>query len=109
MAENTGRFKKGNTIGFDTRVKEGETSPANKYKAEYCEAIIAYFAEPKSEMLYKRSFYKDGTLKSEEPIILPPKYPTFELFAASIGVTRGTLLNWCKENPRDYEETNNGI
>ena len=23
--------------------------------------------------------------------------------------TEGTLLNWCKENPRDYEETNNGI
>lgn len=100
MAEIKGRFKKGNTIGFDTRVKAGETSPANKYKDEYCEAIIAYFAEPKSEILYKRSFYKDGTLKSEEPIILPPKYPTFELFAASIGVVNNTLLNWCKRYPQ---------
>ena len=90
------KFEVGNTMGLNTRAKNGDKL-ASKYNDEYCDAIVAYFAEPKSEMLYKRSYYKDGTLKSEEPIILPPKYPTFELFSASIGVTRGTLYNWCKE------------
>ena len=50
--------------------------------------------------MYERSYYKDGTLKSEKPIILPPKFPTFELFAASIGVVPRTLLNWCEHYPR---------
>ena len=33
-------------------------------------------------------------------MVLPPKLPTIELFAASIGVTHKTLLNWCEQYPR---------
>jgi hypothetical protein len=56
------------------RFEKGNTS-AMKYKAEYCQAMIDYFNDD------------DG-------------YPTFELFAASIGVDRDTLLNWTVDHDR---------
>lgn len=78
-----------------------------KYKEEYCDSIINYFLERANESnnnnLYKRSYYQNGNIKSEEPIVRPPRYPTFELFAISIGVTPYTLLNWCKQYPRFRE------
>ena len=33
-------------------------------------------------------------------MVLAPKFPTFELFATSIGVVPNTLLNWCEKHPR---------
>lgn len=98
-APNGGQFKKDNPIGNETRFCGGNDA-ASKYKDEYCDIIVQYFCEPPREVIYKRSFYQNGNLKSEEPIILPPNFPTFELFAASIGVTAGTLLNWRKDYPR---------
>lgn len=91
---NDGRFKPGNKAG-------------EKYKREYCQMLEEFFAEPESEIMYERSYYNDGTVKSERPIVMPPKFPTFELFAASIGVVPNTLLNWCekhKEFARSYEK-----
>lgn len=46
-----------------------------KYKNEYCEMMLLYF---RNEMIY----------------------PTFELFADSIGVTNDTLLNWREKYAR---------
>lgn len=99
MSKENGRFEKGNEIGKATRFKKKNRASV-KYKDDYCDKILKYFAEPPSEIVYERSYYKDGTLKSEKPIILPPKFPTFELFAASIGVVPNTLLNWCDKHPR---------
>lgn len=97
--DENGRFVPGNLAGLATQAQQGDKL-ACKYKEEYCDSIINYFIEranSTNDNLYKRSYYKDGTIKSEEPIILPPKYPTFELYAISIGVAPNTLLNWCKE------------
>lgn len=94
-----GQFTKGNTVGEETRFNNGNNA-AGKYDDKYCDAIIKYFAEPQHEIVYERSYYKDGTVKSEKPIILPPKFPTFEMFAASIGVTPQTLINWGEKYPR---------
>lgn len=99
MSENNGQFSKGNTTGESTRFKLGNKI-AEKYCEKYADMLVAYFQERPPEYVYKRSYYKDGTLKSEEPILMPPKFPTFELFAASIGVTHKTLLNWCEKHPR---------
>lgn len=44
-------------------------SISTKYRKEYCNAMLEYFKDPEI-------------------------YPTFELFAESIGVTNDTLLNW---------------
>ena len=100
--KNSGQFQRGNEIGKETRFQL-DNILANKYDEKYCIDIINYFSIPKCEIIYERSYYKDGTIKSEKPIVLPPKFPTLELFAASINVTSRTLLNWCEKYPRFSE------
>ena len=75
--ENKGRFKPGNEIGKETRFKIGHNF-SNKYNVSYCEAMLKYFKEE----------------------IEAGHYPTFELFAVSIGVTHDTLLNWKVGHPQ---------
>lgn len=96
---NSGQFKKGNTVGKETRFS-ADNFFASKYKEEYCDLILSFFAEPDIEVIYEESYYQNGNMKSRKPIILPPKYPTFELFAASLGVVPDTLRNWCDTYPR---------
>lgn len=67
-------FKPGNEIGKETRFKENNNF-STKYNDNYCELMLKYFTE------------------SEH-------YPTFELFAETIGVTEQTLQNWCNDRPR---------
>ena len=75
MAENKGQFKKGNTIGMETRFKEGNTFSV-KYKDEYCGKMLEYFTNATD-------------------------FPTFEEFAGKIiGVGEKTLYNWKEEHPR---------
>lgn len=97
---NKGQFEKGNTIGEETRFQKGNKASV-KYREEYCQLLLNFFAVPEREIVYERKYYKDGTLQCETPkIVLPPRFPTFELFAASIGVVPNTLLNWCEKHPR---------
>ena len=64
---------------------------AVKYDEKYCDAIIEYFSvEPMT--LYTGA---DGT-----PRVMPCRYPTFERFAANIGVDHETLTEWTKKYPR---------
>lgn len=63
MSKSNGRFENGNTA-------------ASKYKADYCEQMLAFFKDEDCD------------------------YPTFELFAETIGVTNDTLLNWREKYPR---------
>ena len=92
--ENSGQFKKGNTIGFETRFKGYDPNLVD-YKDEYCDAIYDYFQVRAAQILYEDEYYKDGSVKSHKPkVTLPPQYPTVEGFAASIGVNRHTLKNW---------------
>jgi hypothetical protein len=91
---NSGQFQQGNTIGKETRFKKNN-SVAVKYKDEFCDMLTTFFTERPSEVIYEEEYHKDGTLKKRVPkIILPPKYPTFEAFAVSIGVTSRTLREW---------------
>ncbi len=99
MGDN-GQFKQGNEVGKETRFQKDNQASA-KYKKEYCEQLLTFFTVPEREIVYEKKYYKDGTLQCETPkFVLPPKFPTFELFAASIGVVPNTLLNWCKQHPR---------
>lgn len=96
---NSGQFKKGNTIGKDTRFKAGHDVPS-KFKEEYCEKLIAFFTDAKPEVIYEEFYNSDGTLKGKRPVqVIPAKLPTFEGFAFEIGVTVNTLLNWCEKFP----------
>ncbi len=93
-----GQFVKGNSVGKETRF-EKENAAACKYKDEYCEMLIEYFSQPATRIEYKETYFK-GELSSRTPIVVPNEYPTFEMFAAKIGVTTRTLQNWCEESPR---------
>jgi hypothetical protein len=93
-----GRFKKGNTIGEETRFAK-DNDAASKYKEEYCDQLIEYFNQPSTRIEYKETYFK-GELTGKVPILLPNEYPTFELFAAKLGVTTETLRNWAEHNPR---------
>ncbi len=100
--KNTGQFKKGNEIGKETQF-EKDNQAACKYKPEYCEMLIDYFNQPPTRVEYKETYFK-GELSSRVPIIVPAEYPTFELFAAKLGVSVRTLKNWSEKYPRfaDY-------
>ena len=79
--------------------RQGEGRP-DKYRPEYCDTIIAYFDRPPQQITYKRTYYTDGGIKSEEPIILAEQLPTFQGFAHEIGVDVTTLLEWCEKYPQ---------
>lgn len=96
--KNTGQFKKGNKVGEETQF-EKDNKAACKYKPEYCEKLIDYFNQPATRVEYKETYYK-GELNARIPIVMPAEYPTFELFAAMLGVSVRTLKNWCDKYPR---------
>ena len=72
--------------------------PAN-YTPEYCDLLIEYFLNRPQVVEFKKNYYKDGTLKSEEPVTVPPSYPTFQGFAMSINTTAKTLWDWKEKYP----------
>ena len=65
-----------------------------KYQAAYCEKIIDYFRVEPQQVEYKRTYYADGSIKSEEPVTVGAQFPTFQGFADSIGVDMSTLTEW---------------
>lgn len=93
-----GQFVKGNSVGKDTQFDK-DNAAACKFKEEYCDMLLAFFNKPATRVVYKEKFWK-GELTERIPVIVPEEYPTFELFAASIGVSTGTLKNWCKQSRR---------
>ena len=74
-----------------------------KYDEKYCEQIIDYFKVPPTIVDYKREYYRDGTLKSEFPIIRGNTFPTFQGFADEIDVNIDTLNEWGKVHPEFSE------
>lgn len=94
-----GRFIKGHTFS-ESQLFEKENAAACKYKPEYCGRMLEYFNQPPTRVEYWRRYDKEGKILEEKPMVVPNEYPTFEGFAASIGVTTRTLLNWCEENHR---------
>ena len=81
---NSGQFKKGNTVGKETRFKKGHNVPC-KFKEEYCDELIKFFTTIEPQVIYDEYYDKDGNLKSKRAsMIIPPKLPTFEGFAWAI-------------------------
>lgn len=62
----------------------------SKYKPEYCDMIVEWFnIEPITFEVH------DGV-----PVKIPAKFPTFEKFAHSIGVTHETLRAWSNDEKK---------
>lgn len=75
-----------------------------EYKEEYCEMIIQYFSVEPQQTVYKKTYYANGQLKSEEPVTLAEQIPTFQKFADSIGVHVDTLHEW-KKTYKEFSES----
>ena len=80
--------KKGERFPHDI----GSNDKPTDYRPEYCGALLRYFSEPAS---WKIHLSAKGTAQ----VIPVGKLPTFERFAASIGVNRDTLRNWREHWP----------
>lgn len=93
-----GQFVKGNEIGSETRFSEGHKF-SDKYKEEYATELLDFFSQPATRVEYKETYFK-GELTSRVPIVVANEYPTFQLFAAKIGVTMETLRHWCERYPQ---------
>lgn len=70
-----------------------------KYKPEYCREVESFFdVEPFVERL-ETEYHMNGEIKIERKLREPAPFPTFEGFAASIGVTPETLQEWKRVHP----------
>ncbi|MEG0570907.1 MAG: terminase small subunit [Oscillospiraceae bacterium] len=75
-------------------LKEAKKGRPTLYKKKYCSQIIEYFKVSPLVTDPKRTFYPDGTIKSEDPQVRGAEFPTFQGFASSLGVHVSTLLDW---------------
>lgn len=64
---------------------------ASKYREEYCERIVEFFSAP----YFVSAEDEDGTKHVGACV-----YPTFESFAATIGVISETLREWADKHER---------
>jgi len=82
----------------------GNGGRPTKYKPEYCDMIIEHFQKEPVITLYKEEYNRDGSLKCKTPIITAAQFPTFQSFAANIGVNIDTLHEW-KKIHEDFSES----
>lgn len=73
---------------------------ASKYKEKYADEMYEYFNVPPTHAEPIVEMNKNGVEVTVGREIIPTDYPTFEGFAAKIGVDTDTLRNWCEEHDR---------
>ncbi len=86
-----GKAKEPGIAGVTTARKKGDPKPPGyvfgqptKYRPEYCQAIVTYFSNPESWDI-------NTDMKGSAKAIPKSKLPTFERFAAGIGVSTRAL------------------
>lgn len=89
-----GKAKEPGIAGVTTARKKGDPKPPGyvfgqptKYRPEYCQAIVTYFSNPESWEI-------NEDFKGGKKPIPRSKLPTFERFAAGIGVSTRALEDW---------------
>lgn len=70
-----------------------------KYKKRYCDELLEYFMKPPWELVEKKIYRPDGSVKSVQQVPVPTNFPTMAGFATKIGVHRDTLLQWVEDHP----------
>lgn len=98
-----GKAKEPGIAGVTPARKKGDPKPPGyvfgkptSYRPEYCQAIVTYFSNPESWDI-------NTDMKGSAKAIPKSKLPTFERFAAGIGVTTRALENW-RDAHEDFGE-----
>lgn len=80
------------------RNPDGTFAPGNgfatKYKDEYADKLLEFFSKPLSRIEYEEEYDKDGNIKYKKPIEMIDDFPTFGMFARSIGVSVSAIKAW---------------
>lgn len=74
------------------------------YNKAYCKGILEFFNREPFENETLQTKKADGTVIDSKVQEVPCKFPTFERYAASIGVCVDTLNEWTKVYP-DFSES----
>lgn len=74
-----------------------------KYKKEFCKKMIQFFSIPHTKTIVVSYTDKKGGVTEREQEVAN-QLPTFERFAAMIGVCRDTLDEW-KKNNDEFSDT----
>lgn len=99
-----GKAKPKGVAGYTPLRKTGDkdrlpgyvTGRPTSYRQEYCQSIVDYF-------MAADSWEINMDLKQSAKVIPKSKLPTFERYAAELGVTYRTLDNWCDLHPEFKE------
>lgn len=98
MAKRAKKAKRNNNKNNSKNHKNKEGRPT-KYKPKYCQAIIKFFTVEPYDDIELPHYDEKGKIKWKDYKRMPNRLPFFADFAASIGVTDATVVNWTKSNP----------
>jgi len=94
-----GKAKPKGIAGYTPARKKGDPLPPghgfrspSSYREEYCDSIIEYFSSAESWQI-------SYDAKASAKVMPVTKLPTFERWAAGIGVDMSTLYLWCGKHP----------
>lgn len=79
--------------------KQAKRGPKSRYMAKYGPKMLKYFDKEPYELREIVSYHQDGSVKSTKTVAWATSLPTFQGFAAEIGVTDDTLRNWAEQYP----------
>ena len=79
--------------------QQAKRGPKSRYMAKYGPQMLKYFDKETFEIREVTQYHQDGSVKSVKEIPWAVSLPTFQGFAAQIGVTADTLRNWAAEHP----------
>lgn len=79
--------------------QQAKRGPKSRYMAKYGPEMLKYFDKEPFEIKTITQYHQDGTVKSEKEVAWAVSLPTFQGFAAQIGVTDDTLRNWAEKYP----------
>ena len=80
------------------RNPDGTFAPGNgfseKYDDEFVDKLYEFFSQPLTKIEYEEEYDKDGNIKYKKPIEMISDFPTFGMFARSIGVSVSAIEAW---------------
>ena len=96
----SGEWQKGEKMSKKdyARNPDGTFAPGHtfseKYEDDFAVKLEEFFSKPITRIEYEEQFDSDGNVKSRRPIEMVEDFPTFGMFARSIGVSVSAIKAW---------------